>query len=74
MSIRIVSLIEVAFLVSFWLQTRINLRQWWPEFFSTPLTSDYLIPFIYLSDILLILLLVTASIHYRQAITTQVQA
>lgn len=51
-------LLEIGFLVTFWWQSRINLRQWWPDFFSAPLTSDYLIPFVYLSDIFLIALLV----------------
>ena len=50
-------IVETLFLVSFWLQTRINLREWWPDWFSPPLNSDYLIPFIYLSDILLLCLL-----------------
>ena len=50
-------IVETLFLVSFWLQTRINLREWWPDWFSPPLNSDYLIPFVYLSDILLLCLL-----------------
>ena len=50
-------IVETLFLVSFWLQTRINLREWWPDWFSPPLNSDYVIPFVYLSDILLLCLL-----------------
>lgn len=55
---KIVTLLEIIFFISFWLQTRVNLWQWWPDFFNAPLNSDYLIPFIYLSDITLITLLV----------------
>lgn len=54
---RVLTILELLFLGSFWLQTRVNLREWWPDYFSIPLTSDYLIPFIYLSDICLVLLL-----------------
>ncbi len=54
---RVLLILEILFWASFWLQTRINLREWWPNWFTVPLNSDYLIPFIYLSDILLVLLL-----------------
>ena len=56
--LRLLLIVEVLFFGSFWLQTRINLREWWPDWFSPPLNSDYLIPFVYLSDILLTCLLI----------------
>lgn len=55
---KVLIIIEILFYSSFWLQTRINLRDWWPNLFSAPLNSDYLIPFVYLSDILLVALLI----------------
>lgn len=51
---RLLLVVEVLFLLTFWWQTRINLRELFPDFFTTPLASDYLIPFVYLSDIFLV--------------------
>lgn len=57
MFVRVLLIIETLFWGSFWLQTRVNLREWWPSWFNAPLNSDYLIPFVYLSDLVLGLLL-----------------
>lgn len=43
--------LELVFLATFWWQTRINVAEWWPEL-GTSLMVDYLMPFLYLSDVL----------------------
>lgn len=43
---------EVLFLVTFWWQTRFDLLHWFPGWTAPIGSIDYLVPFVYLSDIL----------------------
>lgn len=45
-------------MTAFWWQTRFNLLRWFPEWRAPVVTIDYLTPFIYLSDILFIAVLI----------------
>jgi hypothetical protein len=59
--------LEFLFLWSFWWQTRLDLARYW-HFSSPSLTIDYLLPFLYLSDVLCCLLIVVWLILHHSSL------
>lgn len=59
---------ETLFFLSIFWQTRLDLSQYFPDTFWLPAASDYLKPFIYLSQVLFLITLVLWLIIYRQRI------
>lgn len=55
---------EVLFLCTFWWQTRFNLLRWFPGWAAPIGSIDYLIPFVYLSDVLFGAVLVLWGVGY----------